>query len=126
MVCRKSESNDLLFHDRRNYFTGIIFVYDVTQKRTKLNLQKWAAEVAASGTFSAPLASGGPFGLPVPYIVISNKADIAAKESEIGSSGNLVDAARQWVEKQGLLSSSEDLPLTASFPGNSALVAVRT
>ncbi|XP_057532008.1 small GTPase LIP1-like isoform X1 [Amaranthus tricolor] len=121
-VCGHERYKDCrsLFYSQVN---GIIFVYDVTQKRTKLNLQKWAAEVAASGTFSAPLASGGPFGLPVPYIVISNKADIAAKESEIGSSGNLVDAARQWVEKQGLLSSSEDLPLTASFPGNSALVA---
>jgi Rab-like protein 3 len=87
-------------------------------------LQKWASEVAATGTFSAPLPSGGPGGLPVPYIVVGNKADIAAKEGTKGSSGNLVDAARHWVEKQGLLpSSSEDLPLFESFPGNGGLIA---
>ena len=87
-------------------------------------MQKWASEVAATGTFSAPLPSGGPGGLPVPYIVVGNKADIAAKEGTKGSSGNLVDAARHWVEKQGLLpSSSEDLPLFESFPGNGGLIA---
>jgi len=87
-------------------------------------LQKWAAEVAATGTFSAPLGSSGPGGLPVPYLVIGNKADIAAKEGTRGSSGNLVDAARQWVEKQGLLPSSEELPLTETFPGRTGLAAV--
>lgn len=87
-------------------------------------MQKWASEVAATGTFSAPLPSGGPGGLPVPYIVVGNKADIAAKEGTKGSSGNLVDAARHWVEKQGLLSSSEELPLFESFPGNGGLIAV--
>ncbi|KAK9748705.1 hypothetical protein RND81_02G074500 [Saponaria officinalis] len=109
-----------LFYSQIN---GIIFVYDLCQKRTKAGLQKWADEIAANGTFSAPLASGGPYGLHVPYIVVSNKADVSSKEFESGSSGNLVDFARHWVEKQGLLSSSEDLPLTASFPGNSALIA---
>lgn len=87
-------------------------------------MQKWAAEIAATGTFSAPLGSGGPGGLPVPYIVIGNKADIVAKEGARGSSGNLVDVARQWVEKQGLLPSSEELPLTESFPGGGGLIAV--
>lgn len=87
-------------------------------------MQKWAAEIAATGTFSAPLGSGGPGGLPVPYIAIGNKADIAAKEGTRGSSGNLVDVARQWVEKQGLLPSSEELPLTESFPGSGGLIAV--
>ncbi|XP_021737663.1 small GTPase LIP1-like [Chenopodium quinoa] len=121
-VCGHERYKDCrsLFYSQVN---GVIFVYDISQKRTKSSLQKWAAEVTANGTFSAPLASGGPYGLPVPYIVISNKADITAKESERGSSGNLVDVARQWVEKQGLLSSSEDLPMTASFPGNSAHIA---
>ncbi|XP_074308647.1 small GTPase LIP1 isoform X1 [Silene latifolia] len=106
-----------------NQINGVIFVYDISQRRTKTSLHKWAAEVAATGSFSAPMASGGPGGLPVPYIVISNKADIAAKEGHQGSSGNLVDVARQWVEKQGILSSSEELPLTESFPGNGALLA---
>ncbi|KAJ4715536.1 Ras-related small GTP-binding family protein [Melia azedarach] len=102
---------------------GVIFVHDLSQRRTKTSLQKWAAEIAATGTFSAPLGSGGPGGLPVPYIVIGNKADVAAKEGTRGSSGNLVDVARHWVEKQGLLPSSEELPLTESFPGSGGLIA---
>ncbi|XP_075655948.1 small GTPase LIP1 isoform X1 [Castanea sativa] len=109
-----------LFYSQIN---GIIFVHDLSQRRTKTSLQKWATEIAANGTFSAPLGSGGPFGLPVPFIVIGNKADVAAKEGTRGSSGNLVDAARQWVEKQGLLPSSEELPLTESFPGSGGLLA---
>ncbi|KAF5174966.1 RAB, member of RAS oncogene family protein [Thalictrum thalictroides] len=108
-----------LFYSQIN---GIIFVHDLSQRRTKTSLQKWAVEVAISGSFSAPLGSGGPGGLPVPYIVIGNKADIAGKDPQ-GSSGNLVDVARQWVEKQGLLPSSEELPLTSSFPGSAGLLA---
>ncbi|KAF9598636.1 hypothetical protein IFM89_028305 [Coptis chinensis] len=49
---------------------GVIFVHDLSQRRPKSSLQKWAAEVTATGTFSTPLGSGGPGGLPVPYIVI--------------------------------------------------------
>lgn len=104
---------------------GVIFVHDLSQRRTKTSLQKWASEIAATGTFSAPLANGGPGGLPVPYIVIGNKADIASKEGRRNSSGNLVDMARQWVEKQGLLPPSDELPLTDSFPGSGGLMAVR-
>ncbi|KAL6580671.1 sphingosine N-acyltransferase subunit lip1 [Orobanche minor] len=105
---------------------GVVFVHDFSQRRTKTSLRSWAVEIAANGTFSAPLGSGGPGGLPVPYIVIGNKADIAAKEGT-RSSGNLVDVARQWVEKQGLLSSSDELPLTESFesfPSGGGLIAV--
>ncbi|KAM7276530.1 hypothetical protein ACFE04_018396 [Oxalis oulophora] len=109
-----------LFYSQIN---GVIFVHDLSQRRTKTSLHKWAAEVAATGTFSAPLGSGGPGGLPVPYIVIGNKADIAAKEGTRGSSGNLVDVARHWVEKQGLLPSNEELPLTETFPGSGGLIA---
>ncbi|MBA0590751.1 hypothetical protein Gorai_019443 [Gossypium raimondii] len=111
---------DVSGHER---YKGVIFVHDLSQRRTKTSLQKWAAEIAASGTFSAPLGSGGPRGLPVPFIVIGNKADIASKEGTRSSSGNLVDAARHWVEKQGLLPSSEELPLTESFPGSGSLIA---
>lgn len=107
-----------------NICTGVIFVHDLSQRRTKASLQKWAAEIAASGTFSAPLGSGGPCGLPVPFIVVGNKADIAAKEGTKGSSGNLVDVARHWVEKQGFLPSSEELPLTESFPSSGGILAV--
>lgn len=109
-----------LFYSQIN---GVIFVHDLSQRRTKTSLQKWATEIAVNGSFSAPLGSGGPGGLPVPYLVIGNKADIAAKEGTRGSSGNLVDVARQWVEKQGLLPSSEELPLTESFPGSGGLMA---
>ncbi|KAL0449176.1 UNVERIFIED_CONTAM: Small GTPase LIP1 [Sesamum latifolium] len=109
-----------LFYSQIN---GVMFVHDLSQRRTKTSLQKWAAEIAAAGTFSAPLGSGGPGGLPVPYVVIGNKADIASKEGTRGSSGNLVDIARQWVEKQGLLPSSEELPLTESFPSGGSLLA---
>ncbi|KAJ8774362.1 hypothetical protein K2173_011611 [Erythroxylum novogranatense] len=122
---------DISGHDRykdcRSLFysqiNGVIFVHDLSQRRTKTSLQKWASEIAATGTFSAPLGSGGPGGLPVPFLVIGNKADVAAKEGTRGSSGNLVDVARQWVEKQGLLPSSEELPLTESFPGGGGLIA---
>uniref|UniRef100_A0A7N0UQG6 Uncharacterized protein n=1 Tax=Kalanchoe fedtschenkoi TaxID=63787 RepID=A0A7N0UQG6_KALFE len=124
---------DVSGHDRYKDFrslfysqiNGVIFVHDLTQRRTKTSLQKWAVEIATTGTFTAPMRNGGPGGLPVPYIVIGNKADIAAKEGTSGSSGNLVDIARQWVEKQGILpsSSSEELPLVESFPGSGGLIA---
>lgn len=122
---------DVSGHDRykacRSLFyaqiNGVIFVHDLSQRRTKASLQKWAAEIAATGTFSAPLRSGGPGGLTVPHVVIGNKVDVASKEGRRVSSGNLVDVARQWVEKQGLLPSSEEIPLNESFPGSGGLVA---
>lgn len=113
-------------HRIQNYPSGVIFVYDLSQRKTKTNLNKWAVEVAETGTFSAPLGSGGPGGLPVPYLVIANKVDIVPRDGARASRGNLVDLARQWAEKQGLLRCSEELPLTESFPGNSGLVSVRS
>ncbi|KMZ69203.1 putative GTP-binding protein [Zostera marina] len=102
---------------------GVLFVHDLSQRNTKSNLQKWASEIALNGSFSAPLESYGPCGLPIPYLVIGNKVDIAEKQRTTGSSGNLVDAARLWVEKQGLLSISEELPVTNSFPANTGLIS---
>ncbi|CAN6320742.1 unnamed protein product [Urochloa humidicola] len=102
---------------------GVIFVYDVSERKSKTNLSKWAVEVAEMGTFLAPLGSGGPGGLPVPYLVIANKVDLIPRDGTRASSGNLVDLARQWAEKQGLLRCSEELPLTESFPGNSGLLS---
>lgn len=107
-----------LFYSQIN---GVIFVHDLSQRKTKVSLQKWAAEVAASGTFSAPMATFNAAGIPVPYLVIGNKADVAPKNT--GSSGNLVDVARQWVEKQGFLLPGEELPVTESFPGSGGLIA---
>ncbi|KAI0524066.1 hypothetical protein KFK09_003430 [Dendrobium nobile] len=121
---------DISGHDRYKDFrhlfytqiNGVIFVHDLSQRRTKASLQNWAAEIASTGTFSVPLGSGGPGGLPVPYLIIANKTDISSNQRH-ASSGNLVDVARMWVEKQGLLSSSEELPLIDSFPGSSSLLA---
>ena len=103
-------------------YTGVIFVHDLSQRKTKLNLQRWAAEIAARGTFSVPMSTFTTAGIPVPFLVIGNKTDVVPKHG--GSSGNLVDVARQWVEKQGFLSSGDELPVTETFPGNSGLVAV--
>ncbi|GFS39462.1 ras-related small GTP-binding family protein [Actinidia rufa] len=44
--------------------SGVIFVHDLSQRRTKTSLHKWAADIAATGTFSAPLGSGGPVASP--------------------------------------------------------------
>uniref|UniRef100_A0A7N0VDH3 Uncharacterized protein n=1 Tax=Kalanchoe fedtschenkoi TaxID=63787 RepID=A0A7N0VDH3_KALFE len=117
-----------LFYSQIN---GVIFVHDLSQRRTKTSLLKRASEqarpyIATTGTFTAPMRNGGPGGLLVPYIVIGNKADIAVREGPRGSSGNLVDIARQWVEKQGILpsASSEELPLVESFPGSGGLTAL--
>lgn len=121
-VCGHERYKDCrsLFYSEIN---GIIFVHDLSQRKTKTNLQKWAAEIATVGTFSAPLGLSNIAGIPVPFLVIGNKADIAPKDGGKGSSSNLVDAARQWVEKQGLLPPSEELPLTESFPGSGGLIA---
>ncbi|KAF7054699.1 hypothetical protein CFC21_062334 [Triticum aestivum] len=124
---------DVSGHDRykacRSIFytqiNGVIFVYDLSQRKTKTNLNKWAVEVAETGTFSALLGSGGPGGLPVPYLVIANKVDIVPSDGTRVRSGSIVDLARQWLEKRGLLPCSEELPLTESFPGNSGLISVR-
>ena len=75
-----------------NSCAGVIFVHDLSQRRTKTSLHKWAADIAATGMFSVSLGSGGPGGLPIPFIGIGNKVDIAAKEGIRGSSCNLVDA----------------------------------
>ncbi|KAI5057635.1 hypothetical protein GOP47_0027650 [Adiantum capillus-veneris] len=123
---------DLSGHERykdcRSLFyaqiNGVIFVHDLSQRKTKVSLQKWAAEVAASGTFSAPMATFNAAGIPVPYLVVGNKADVAPKNT--GSSGNLVDVARQWVEKQGFLTGGDELPVTESFPRSGGLIASAT
>lgn len=106
------------------YLAGVIFVHDLSQRNTKASLQGWANEVASLGTFSAPLPHGQSGTLPVPSLVIGNKSDIAPKNGVTGSSSNLVDAARQWVEKQGLLTPSDELPTTQTFPSGRSLHAV--
>lgn len=107
-----------LFYSQIN---GVIFVHDLSQRKTKVSLQKWATEVSTRGTFSAPMSTFNAAGIPVPYLVIGNKADVVPKIT--GSSGNLVDVARQWVEKQGFLSTGDELPVTESFPGSGGISA---
>jgi hypothetical protein len=67
---------------------GVILVYDVTNKNSLSRLQKWAAEVAHEGTFVAPLAdelaARNVGGLPVPVLVVGNKADRRGFSSHMG------------------------------------------
>ena len=48
--------------------------------RSQASVRKWAAEVAAKGRFVAPMppdqAAANPGSLPVPCLVINNKADL--------------------------------------------------
>ena len=48
--------------------------------------------------------------------------DVSAHQT---TCGNLIDAARHWVENYGLLPSSDELPVTESFLGSRGLLAVR-
>lgn len=52
---------------------GVIFVYDLTNRKTLARLPKWAAEIAQYGSFVAPLADEVAVrnigGLPVPVLV---------------------------------------------------------
>ena len=52
-------------------------------RRSKAGLHRWAAEVAAQGTFSAPFsaddAGASLGGLPVPHLVIGTKADMTGQ-----------------------------------------------
>ncbi|KAK4394119.1 Small GTPase LIP1 [Sesamum angolense] len=71
-----------LFYSQIN---GVMFVHDLSQRRTKTSLQKWAAEIAATGTFSAPLGSGGPGGLPVPMLSLVTKQILLQKKALEGA-----------------------------------------
>lgn len=67
---------------------GVILVYDVTNKNSLSRLQKWASEVAHEGSFVAPLAdelaARNVGGLPVPVLVVGNKADRLGFSSRMG------------------------------------------
>ncbi|KAK1257307.1 hypothetical protein QJS04_geneDACA024214 [Acorus gramineus] len=39
-------------------------IQGLSQRRTKASLQNWSVEISTTGTFSVPLGSGGPGGLP--------------------------------------------------------------
>ncbi len=60
---------------------GVILVHELDNGRSTAGLGRWAAEVARHGTFAAPLpeerAAASLGALPVPYLTIANKADLA-------------------------------------------------
>ncbi|EIE25686.1 P-loop containing nucleoside triphosphate hydrolase protein [Coccomyxa subellipsoidea C-169] len=60
--------------------SGVIIVTDSASSRSQASVRKWAAEVAAKGRFVAPMppdqAAANPGSLPVPCLVINNKADL--------------------------------------------------
>ncbi|KAK9915898.1 hypothetical protein WJX75_005758 [Coccomyxa subellipsoidea] len=60
--------------------SGVIIVTDSASSRSQASVRKWAAEVAVKGRFVAPMppdqAGANPGSLPVPCLVINNKADL--------------------------------------------------
>lgn len=80
---------DVGTHDRykalRSVFysqlNGVILVHELANGRSTAGLGRWAAEVARHGTFVAALpeerAAAALGALPVPYLTIANKADLA-------------------------------------------------
>jgi hypothetical protein len=71
-----------IFYQRIN---GVIGVHDLTNRRTRSNLHRWASEVASLGSFSAP-SPESPFegGLPVPFLTVGNKSDSKRWDSQGG------------------------------------------
>ncbi|GBF97440.1 hypothetical protein Rsub_10363 [Raphidocelis subcapitata] len=73
---------------------GVVLVYDASDRASLRRLTKWASEVAAEGTFVAPLpdeaAARNIGGLPVPVLVVANKSDRARPGSRAG------DASALW------------------------------
>ena len=62
-------------------------------RSSKAGLHKWAAEVAAQGSFSAPHgpedAGASLGGLPVPHLVIGTKADISGRHDMVADFTNV-------------------------------------
>lgn len=69
-----------IFYSQMN---GVILVHDLSSRRSASNVRKWASEVAAKGSFSAPSQDDEwGYGLPVPALVIGNKMDACDQSSE--------------------------------------------
>jgi hypothetical protein len=78
---------------RRLYYrqlNGVIMVHDLSDRASHAALGRWAAEVAAEGSFVAPWpddqAARNCGGLPVPVLLLANKADLG-KEGAAGGGG---------------------------------------
>ncbi|BDA43878.1 probable ras-related protein Rab-7L1 at N-terminal half [Coccomyxa sp. Obi] len=69
--------------------SGVIIVTDSASGRSQASVRKWAGEVASKGQFVAPMppeqAAANPGSLPVPCLVINNKADLRGMGSRRGS-----------------------------------------
>jgi Rab-like protein 3 len=86
-----------IFYDQMN---GVIIVHDATSRTSGARCERWAREVAARGTFSAPTATGdardadatedascvmhGFGGLPVPCLIVANKVDLEERDANDG------------------------------------------
>jgi small GTP-binding protein len=72
---------------RRMYYSGaagVILVYDVTRRRSFMELQKWVAEADES------------IGMRVPMVVVGNKIDLPDRSVPAAE-------AKKWAEDQGFL-----------------------
>ncbi|KAK9843681.1 hypothetical protein WJX81_002072 [Elliptochloris bilobata] len=77
----------------RNIFysdlNGIIIVHDSTTGRAQPSVRRWANEVAARGRFVARCgdtqAAANPGALPVPVLVVANKADLRGGALGLGA-----------------------------------------
>ena len=76
-------------------------------RRSKAGLHKWAAEVAAQGSFSAPFspddAGASLGGLPVPHLLIGTKADMTGECQDHGQDHKcrFCTCPRVWGSRQG-------------------------
>ncbi|CAI7781083.1 unnamed protein product [Closterium sp. NIES-54] len=86
------KSSRSLFYDQIN---GVIFVHDLSRKKSRVAALQWMDELVRSGTFSAPSHSMSREGqLPVPLLVIGNKDDLRDKDPVLQGQVKLLRAAR--------------------------------
>ncbi|CAI5468917.1 unnamed protein product [Closterium sp. Yama58-4] len=75
---------------------GVIFVHDLSRKKSRVAALQWMDELVRSGTFSAPSHGHREGQLPVPLLVIGNKDDLRDKDPVLQLQGRvkLLRAAR--------------------------------
>eukprot|EP00879_Flechtneria_rotunda_P008804 GHRR01009222.1.p1 GENE.GHRR01009222.1~~GHRR01009222.1.p1 ORF type:complete len:298 (+),score=88.10 GHRR01009222.1:707-1600(+) len=90
---------------------GVILVYNVANKATLSKLPRWATEVCRNGSFLAPFsndqAARNIGGLPVPVLLIGNKADrLQFGAADASSLSNIIsDACSHMLSGRGCSSS---------------------
>ncbi|CAI5518679.1 unnamed protein product [Closterium sp. Naga37s-1] len=85
------KSSRSLFYDQIN---GVIFVHDLSRKKSRVAALQWMDELVRSGTFSAPSHGHREGQLPVPLLVIGNKDDLRDKDPVLQGRVKLLRAAR--------------------------------